>query len=78
MLTKELVVSSHMTLWIVHEDLRYTSCVIKIRHMLTEDSKDNKFCRFRLLPNCLKNEVAGYLPTFSDENFFVFDTKINL
>lgn len=58
------------------KDLRYISCVFKIRQMLTETAKVERFARCNLLLCSLKHE-AGRISFFSDEKIFILNAKVN-
>jgi AraC-like DNA-binding protein len=76
-LAREFEVSETTMRRLVHEDLRYSSYVLKVRQMLTENAKIRRLERCRLLLSSLKNEAAGRLRFFSDEKYFTTDPKIN-
>ena len=76
-LASKLSVSERTMRRIAEEDLRYTSYVIKVRQMLSEDAKMKRVARCNLLLCSLKNEAAGRLKFFSDEKIFTVDAKVN-
>lgn len=58
---------------IAEEDLRYTSYVIEVRQMLSEDVKRVA----RLLLCSFKNQASRRFKFFSDEKTFTVDAKVN-
>lgn len=63
-------------LQIVSEDFKYTSYVIKARHMLSEHNK-TRVDRYCLLLNSFNREVTAHLRLDSDGKISIIDTKIN-
>lgn len=66
---KEMDMSEHIISRTVYKDLRYISCITKIRPVLVEDTVNKTFERFLLLKSP-KNEEADRLRFFFNENFF--------
>lgn len=62
---------------IVEEDLRYNSCTIKVRQMLSEAARTKRVERYNLLLCSLRNNAVGRLRFFSDEKIVTVDAKIN-
>lgn len=62
---------------ITQEDLRYTSYVIKVQQMLSDEAKAKRLACCNLLLRSLKNEATDRLKFFSDDKIFAMDVEMN-
>jgi hypothetical protein len=76
-LAAKLNVSSTTMRRIAAEDMRYKSYTLKFRQMLSQDARDKRVNRCKLLLSNIKHETSGFLRFFFYEKIFTVDAKIN-
>lgn len=76
-LSAKLKVSPTTMRRIASQDLGYQSYKIKIRQMLSQDARNKRVKRCKMLLSSIKNGYANSLKFFSDEKMFTVDAKPN-